>query len=224
MTNGEWTSVGVNGRPVREGATSSSRLLRVGYIAYPNPKLKNKIPDSRFYEFTSLKRRRGWPTSPSGLEFSTSGHLEQSVSKSQYIKKIAEIKELLAAGEIYQLNYAIRFRKKFSGSPYALFLKLIQINPTDFSVFMNCGNYQIISNSPERLFRVEKGRIITQPIKGTASKKAGVKKLLNSARCRPVERFWKPNSGWICGLSARNCWVVGSRWVCIPNRGNLNPM
>jgi len=148
--------------------------MLIGYFAYPNPTLKNNIPDSRFYEYDSLICRRGNVFAPTeGIEnvkYKTSGKLEQSVTKSEYIKKIHQIKELLAAGEIYQMCYCIRFRKKFTGNPYALFLKLAEANPTDFSAYLNCGDFQIISNSPERFFKVENDKIITQPIKGTASK------------------------------------------------------
>jgi anthranilate/para-aminobenzoate synthase component I len=163
------------------------KLTYVGHLSYPNPSLKNDIPAIKFYGYKRTVTRHHPKKGMSQINtqlipalkkaYSTSGRLEQSVTKSEYIKKIKAIKELLAAGEIYQLNYAIRFRKKFEGDPYALYLRLIHENPTDFSVFMNCGDYQIVSNSPERLFRVEKGTIITQPIKGTASKKGGKKTL-----------------------------------------------
>jgi anthranilate/para-aminobenzoate synthase component I len=149
-------------------------------MAYPSPKLVNKIPDLRFYEYNNSvthRHKKGAKIATLESNYKTSGRLEQSVTKSEYIQKIKKIKELLAAGEIYQLNYAIRFRKKFTGSPYHLFLKLIEDNPTNFSAFLNCGDFQIISNSPERLFRVEKNTIMTQPIKGTISKKGGKKAL-----------------------------------------------
>jgi len=153
----------------------------VGYFAYPNPTLKNKIPDSKFYKYQDVFRTKHPPVID--LDFETFGRLEQSVTKSEYIKKILEVKELLAAGEIYQLNYAIRFRKKFKGSPYALYLKLADANPADFSAYLNCGDFQIISSSPERLFKVQNNKIITQPIKGTAPKKS-LNYLLNSEKER----------------------------------------
>lgn len=150
--------------------------------------MKNDIPSTWFYGYTgSASRPHHRPPTALDATFSTSGKLEQSVSKAEYIKKILAVKELLADGEIYQLNYAIRFRKKFAGSPYALFLKLIEKNPTAFSAFLNCGDFQIISNSPERLFRVENNRIMTQPIKGTATR-AGGQRALAELMASPKER------------------------------------
>jgi len=178
----KWTKICMNpGRiSTHIPERNNGQNVHIGFLAYPNPKLANKIPKSRFYSYansiTHKYKKGAKPASPKS-DFKTSGKLEQSVSKMEYIRKIKEIKELLAAGEIYQLNYAIRFRKKCTGNPYHLFLKLIESNPTNFSAFLNCGDFQIISNSPERLFRVEKNQIITQPIKGTVSNKGGKKTL-----------------------------------------------
>lgn len=162
-------------------AADKNQKYEIGYFAYPNPTLKNKIPDSKFYKYQDIFHLKSPPVVD--VSFQTSGRLEQSVTKSQYIKKIKQVKELLAAGEIYQLNYAIRFRKKFKGYPYALFLKLNKVNPSDFSAYLNCGDFQIISSSPERLLKVQNRKIITQPIKGTADKKS-LKYLLNSEKER----------------------------------------
>lgn len=168
---------------------NNGHTVQIGYMAYPNPKLKNSIPAARFYEFadsTVHHHKNNSKIAPSKSEYQTTGKLDQSVAKAEYIQKIKQVKELLSAGEIYQMNYAIRFRKKFSGNPYHLFLRLIESNPTNFSAFLNCGDFQILSNSPERLFKVEKNVIITQPIKGTAPKSAknALQKLLASQKER----------------------------------------
>jgi len=196
-----WTIVGQCPRGKESEGTIRKSRLQVGYFAYPNPTLKNKIPNQLFYEFNSLffynhqteeafvryedgANLEKWnDVFPEGAniysrlqetKYKTHGKLHQSVTKSEYIKKIHQIKELLAAGEVYQINYAIRFQKKLEGGPYALFLKLSETNPVDFSAYLNCGDFQIISSSPERFFKVENGKIITQPIKGTARKSANV--------------------------------------------------
>ncbi|MFH0838138.1 MAG: anthranilate synthase component I family protein [Patescibacteria group bacterium] len=174
-TEQKWTKVCQRpaGVLTRLPEIKDGQAVHIGFLAYPNPKLKNKIPDSRFYRFRNsiVHYHHGkLELKPFRPDYKTSGKLEQNVTRSEYIKKIKEVKKLLAAGEIYQLNYAIRFRKKFSGNPYHLFLKLIESNPANFSAFLNCGSFQILSNSPERLFRTEKNVIMTQPIKGTIAK------------------------------------------------------
>ncbi len=196
VLNGKWGGsqgciVGLNGKQIPEGDNYNRRLREqlIGFYSYPNPTLKNDIPASRFYRYDTIIRRDSISavSTNDAIDYKTSGSLQQSVTKPQYIQKIKQVKELLAAGEIYQLNYAIRFRKKFEGSPYALFLKLIEANPGDFSAYLNCGEFQIISSSPERLFKTENRKIITQPIKGTVSKSGG-KKSLNHLLTSKKER------------------------------------
>jgi len=201
VLHGKWggnsirTFVAINQKS--SATADKNQKYEIGYFAYPNPTLKNKIPDSKFYKYQDIFHLKSPPVVD--VSFQTSGRLEQSVTKSQYIKKIKQVKELLAAGEIYQLNYAIRFRKKFKGYPYALFLKLNKVNPSDFSAYLNCGDFQIISSSPERLLKVQNGKIITQPIKGTAPKDTGYR-TQNTARLsgRRAESFLSPES---CVLS-----------------------
>ncbi len=151
----------------------------VGHLAYPNPQLNNAIPERVFYGFERVKNHSH------GLNeilyegvgnYKATGRLIQSVDRKEYVKKIVTIKKLLRAGEIYQLNYAIRFQKKFEGDPYALFLKWIQASPSRFSAFINGGDYQIISNSPEQLFQVKDSKITSEPIKGTVKKTNTLKK------------------------------------------------
>jgi len=173
--------IGYNGKLLPSNSDFGFRIsesnykYHIGYLAYPNVGLQNNIPNRKFFSYEKLIKQKYPPKIQD--TFSTSGRLQQSVNKSQYIKKIKKIKELLHAGEIYQMCYAIRFRKKFTGNPYSLFLKLTEVNPVDFSAYLNCGDFQIISSSPERFFKVKNGKIITNPIKGTVSKKGGKKNL-----------------------------------------------
>ena len=172
------TIIGVSGKRINEKCKMQNEKYLIGYFAYPNPTLKNDIPDERFYVFEDVvvcRDARSRVSTNNVSKYRSSDPLQQSVTKSQYIKKIKQIKELLSAGEIYQMCYAIRFRKKFIGDSYVLFLRLSESNPADFSAYLNCGDYQIISSSPERLFKVQDGTIITQPIKGTAPKGAHYK-------------------------------------------------
>ncbi|MBF0203621.1 MAG: chorismate-binding protein, partial [Desulfamplus sp.] len=73
----------------------------------------------------------------------------------------------IKAGDIYQVNLSQRFTTGFQGDPYALFLKLFQKNPAPFFSFVNAGDHQIISTSPERFIKRNGDLIETRPIKGT---------------------------------------------------------
>ncbi|MBF0377314.1 MAG: aminodeoxychorismate synthase component I [Desulfamplus sp.] len=88
-------------------------------------------------------------------------------SKSEYIEAVKKIIEYIKAGDIYQVNLSQRFNAKFKGDPYALFLNLFKKNPAPFFSFINAGEHQIVSTSPERFIKRDGDKIETRPIKGT---------------------------------------------------------
>jgi len=88
-------------------------------------------------------------------------------SKPRYLKAVDEIKEYIASGHIYQANLSQRFQMDFSGNTFSLFKTLFQNNPAPFFSFINAGDHQIISTSPERFLHRQDNRVETRPIKGT---------------------------------------------------------
>ncbi|MEX1314206.1 MAG: anthranilate synthase component I family protein, partial [Desulfotignum sp.] len=92
--------------------------------------------------------------------------------KKQYLDAVAKIIQYLTAGDIYQANLAQRFETGFAGNPYALFLSLFQQNPAPFFAFVQAGDHQIVSTSPERFLLQQGHRVETRPIKGTIARGA----------------------------------------------------
>jgi len=90
--------------------------------------------------------------------------------KKQYLDAVAKIIQYLTAGDIYQVNLAQRFETGFAGDPYALFLSLFQRNPAPFFAFVQAGDHQIVSTSPERFLHQQGHRVETRPIKGTIAR------------------------------------------------------
>ncbi len=86
-----------------------------------------------------------------------------------YAQKIAEIKELIAAGETYQVNYSIPFEISAVGKdPFEIYCALTRINPSPYMCYIETEDGALISNSPECLFELSAdGFIKTLPIKGT---------------------------------------------------------
>lgn len=90
------------------------------------------------------------------------------MKKKTYIDIVKRTKEYIAAGDIFQANLSQRLsapvREK---SPWNLYRILSDINPSPFAAFLDFGDYQIVSSSPERLLRIKEGIIETWPIAGT---------------------------------------------------------
>jgi len=84
-----------------------------------------------------------------------------------YRRAVERALEHIAAGDIYQVNLAQRFRFTPAPDPAALFRSLRQESPAPFSAFLTEPGAAIASSSPERFFRIDGNRIETWPIKGT---------------------------------------------------------
>ncbi|OIQ85109.1 aminodeoxychorismate synthase component 1 [mine drainage metagenome] len=88
-------------------------------------------------------------------------------SRSDYERAVAAVRERIATGEVYQVNLSQRFDLPMSGDAYALYLRLRKLSPAPFACFLNGGDWQVASSSPERFLRLQGRRVETRPIKGT---------------------------------------------------------
>lgn len=95
------------------------------------------------------------------------GRFRPHRSRSGYLRDVRRIRELIADGYVYQVNYSQRFTASCSGSLRGLtaVLGYGERPPHAGGVFL--GSLEALSLSPERFLRVEGDRVLTQPIKGT---------------------------------------------------------
>jgi len=96
------------------------------------------------------------------------GEISFNLSSEKYREKILVIKDQIAAGNVYQVNFTGRNRFIFSGSASALFCALRGVQPLSYTAFFNSGESTILSFSPELFFRKHGMVIETMPMKGTA--------------------------------------------------------
>ncbi|MBE0410494.1 MAG: aminodeoxychorismate synthase component I [Anaerolineales bacterium] len=112
------------------------------------------------------------------IPFSTpleSDHQDQlswvaSTSRDDYDKAISRIKDYIARGDTYQVNYTYRLRSSFSGDPHMLFGELYRAQKAPYAAFVDTGRFAICSASPELFFSLEREKITSRPMKGTASR------------------------------------------------------
>lgn len=90
-----------------------------------------------------------------------------------YERRVEKIRSLIAAGDIYQANLTVPFSAELRGDdPENIYLRL-RTGGAPFRAFIKTPGRTILSNSPERFFRVEGNRILTSPIKGTIKRDPG---------------------------------------------------
>ncbi len=102
------------------------------------------------------------------------GAVSFNLSKDEYGEKIRAIRNEIAAGNVYQVNFTGRNRFKWRGTPSALFGVLRAAQPLSYTAFLKSGDRTILSFSPELFFR-KRGMVIeTMPMKGTAPRGSSV--------------------------------------------------
>ncbi|MEK7790798.1 MAG: aminodeoxychorismate synthase component I [Deltaproteobacteria bacterium] len=94
--------------------------------------------------------------------------IESNLSFEAYKAMIEKAKFYIEEGEIYQVNLSQCLMANVSCSPFEIYKKLRKIHPSPFSAYLNLGDFQILSSSPERFIQITKDQLIqTEPIKGT---------------------------------------------------------
>jgi para-aminobenzoate synthetase/4-amino-4-deoxychorismate lyase len=100
----------------------------------------------------------------SGFEF--------EFDEDEYCQRIVRLREEIAAGNVYQVNFTGRCRFDFDGAPDALYVAMKRRQPSPWSAFLNTGDRMVLSFSPELFFvRDDVGYIETMPMKGTAPRR-----------------------------------------------------
>ncbi len=93
--------------------------------------------------------------------------LHLKTDEGEYKRAIERIKEYIRAGDTYQVNYTIRGAFDFNGDPVDLYEALRASQPVPYGGVIRRGNLWILSLSPELFFRIDGGRIVSRPMKGT---------------------------------------------------------
>lgn len=87
----------------------------------------------------------------------------------RFLDGVQRAKEYILAGDIFQLNLSRIWKGELADriAPASLYHRLRQANPAPFAGLIQHNDMAVISSSPERLVRVQNGRIDTRPIAGT---------------------------------------------------------
>ncbi len=105
-------------------------------------------------------------------------------SEEEYCKDIQTVIDYIHAGDVYQVNLSRRFEASTSKNfnSFLHYKHLRRINPAPFSSFMNFGEIQLASCSPEQFLSVNDRNVETRPIKGTLPSSQPSDILINSKK------------------------------------------
>ena len=92
---------------------------------------------------------------------------QPQLSRTAYARLFKRAKQLISAGDLYQLNLTFPLRFACKCAPEQLYLSLRSRQPVSYGGMLSTPDFAILSLSPELFFRIENGHIHTRPMKGT---------------------------------------------------------
>ena len=93
-------------------------------------------------------------------------------TREEFIRAVGRAQDYIRAGDIYQVNLSHRLSALLNCPAHNFFQRLCDVSPAPFSAFLDCGDFQICSSSPELFLRLSGGHVQTRPIKGTRPRAA----------------------------------------------------
>jgi para-aminobenzoate synthetase component 1 len=152
-------------RAAERAATVRSWLDRSSPIAVSSsgPRTKNRAPGTNAAAYPV---EGGW--------WNPSLQLRSSFTHDGYLDAVARVREYILAGDIFQANVSQRFEAPLGEPPWILYRRLRLGNAAPFAAYLDFPDVVVLSASPERFLRVDKGgRVETRPIKGTRPRGVG---------------------------------------------------
>jgi para-aminobenzoate synthetase/4-amino-4-deoxychorismate lyase len=90
------------------------------------------------------------------------------IARPEYEASVEKIRDLIARGHTYQVNYSFPLISDFDGDSLAWYRKLCLAQNAGYSSYVDMGRYKLLCFSPELFFARSGKRITTRPMKGTA--------------------------------------------------------
>ncbi|HDX9493916.1 anthranilate synthase component I [Bacillus thuringiensis] len=89
-----------------------------------------------------------------------------------FMKAVERIQEYIGNGDVFQVNLSTRQERTLQTHPLEIYTSLRKINPSPYMGYLELGDFQIVSASPELLIKKQGQEVSTRPIAGTRSRGA----------------------------------------------------
>ena len=164
-----------------EAAVNQHHLYAAGFLCYEaaaayDLAVHDPLPDMPLLWFGLYEQAmpiNNWPSLLTQAAFSpvaTIGDWQPAINFADYQKAVHRIKDYLADGHSYQVNYTFPLYADFIGNPWTLFAKLAMAQQAEYAAFIHTGRFDVGSASPELFFELNGERLTTKPMKGTATR------------------------------------------------------
>ena len=95
------------------------------------------------------------------------GSIESNWSRNEFENAVAEIKELIAAGECYQVVISQCFSRPTKAHPVSIYRAMRSLNPSPYMFLIKTDQRAVIGASPEMLVKCSGSTLEYRPIAGT---------------------------------------------------------
>ncbi|MBS1777181.1 MAG: anthranilate synthase component I family protein [Bacteroidetes bacterium] len=92
----------------------------------------------------------------------------QRTDQDQYIQTVSKLREHIAAGDCYEINYCCEgYAENVNIDPVSAYTSLTTLSSAPFAAYYRLGEQYMMSASPERYLVKSGSQIVAQPMKGT---------------------------------------------------------
>ncbi len=156
-----------------ESRVESDKLWAVGWLSYEagpafDPAIAAHTPDTfpllHFELFAQPEILQALPAAQGKGET----RLKFSQDSEAYRFSIQKIRDYIAAGDTYQVNYTTRLTGDAPDDAFALFCRMAQAQQSTHAAFIHTDRWTVCSASPELFFERDGETVISRPMKGTA--------------------------------------------------------
>jgi len=95
-----------------------------------------------------------------------------NLDREEFIRRVERARAYIRSGDVYQVNLSQRLSAPWPYPAWNLFQNLSAVSPAPFSAYLDGGEFQIVSSSPELFLRMSGLLVQTRPIKGTRPRSA----------------------------------------------------
>lgn len=158
-----------------ERRVNEEALFAVGFVCYEAAagfdatlvtRSGCQLPLLCFGLFRNPGRSKSLPTVAGNSDSSLTWTISRS--RDAYRQSIDAIKQQIALGNTYQINYTVRQETSGINDSWALFIAIATDAP--FAAYIECEHHVIVSASPELFFSLDGEHLLAKPMKGTAGR------------------------------------------------------
>lgn len=92
---------------------------------------------------------------------------QSNFTKEGFKAAVAQCKEYINAGDIFQVVLSQRFQATTTAKPFDIYRALRAVNPSPFMFLLKSPSCTLVGASPEIMTRVENGQVVIRPLAGT---------------------------------------------------------